>query len=564
MDLAQDICREYDKRISKRSNWHKIWQIVGEYVSQVKQNFEVTPQDGEFLQDDVYDSSGTFAATNCASALLGMLWPGSAEQNIELYAPDDLKISNKVLSKFYEDMTKKTVTAMDDPKANLSLSLDEYMLDQVIFGTSGVGVEFNEGQPFYTPYGVKEVVIVEGRRGKVSALYIFFEWEVDRVISEYGEENVSEEVRKKAQGKNGTDKIKIIHAIRPRKEKKAEAGMLAMPYESVHVEYKTKHILKEEGFNELPIFMGRFRKLNYEEYGRSPAMNALPDIREANALREAVIRATEKNLDPPQGILDDGMLGGGHIDTSPGAINVFNASASIGNKNPIFPLVTVGSLPDAIARLEALQQSISQHFYIDRLLDFNNDRQMTFGETQIRDQIRTASLSSLLSRQIAEVFTPLVERTVAGMWRAGAFGVIKGSEEEAKLLAEGKQPEYLPDEIVQRFQSGQDVYKIRYKTKAASASRAQEYMSILDIMGVGTQFAAVDPSLINRVNLHEGVKALADIRGVPSELIRQDDEVQKLQQQQQQQQEAMMALQGAQQLASTAKDAAQAQQIANA
>jgi len=565
MSLGQDIVKEFDKRSTGRSNWNSIWQIIGEYVSQVKQNFEYQPDDGEFLQYDVYDSTGTFAAHNCASALLGMLWTGSAKQNIELAPPDDLEIETQELAEFYDKMTNRTTAAMDDPKANLSLTLDEYMLDQIIFGTSGIGTEHDEeGNPYYTPYGVKEALLIEGKRGKVVGCLLCFEWEIGRAVEEYGIDKVSEKVRKKYQDGATTDKIKIIHAIRPRKEKKAEAGSLAMPIESVHVEYETKHIIKETGFHENPVAFGRFRRLNYETYGRSPAMNALPDIREANALKEAIILATEKNLDPPQGILDDGMLGNGKIDTSPGTFTVFNASGNLGTRNPIFPLVTVGSLPDAMQRLETLKESISQHFFIDRLLDFNNDAQMTLGETQIRDSIRSASLSSLTSRQIAEVLTPTIERTVAGMWRAGRYGVIRGSEEEKDILLRGEEPEYLPDVIVDRLQKGKDIYKVRYKTKAAQASRAQEYMAILEIAGTAGQFMAVDPTIALRVDLHEGLKTISDIRGVPVNMIRQDDVYQEMLKQQQQQQQAAMALQAGQQVAGIAKDAAQAQQISQA
>ena len=553
------IKAEYDRKLAARDNWHQIWQILGEYVSQVKQNYEITPQNGEFLQDDVYDSTGTFAANNCASALLGMLWPASAAQNIELSPPDDMDTDSTAVAEFYERMTKRLTTAMDSPSSNLSIALDEYMLDQVIIGTSGIGVEFDEdGQPYYTPYGVKEMVYATGRRGKVTDIYLAFEWEAQRVVDTYGEESVSKEVRD-AVKEGGYKKIKIIHAIRERKEKKAEEGSLAMPYESIHIEYASEHPLKETGFHEMPISVGRFRKLNYEDYGRSPAMNALPDIREANALKEAVILATEKNLDPPMGVVSDGVLGGGDIDTSAGSYTVFDASGSVGGKNPIFPLQTVGSLADAMARLEDLKDSISQHFYIDRLLDLNNDQQMTFGEAQIRDQLRTSSLSSLLSRQIAEVITPVIERTVAGMWRAGAFGVLAGSEEEAEAIARGEEPEHFPDEVAERLNGGKDIYTIRYKTKAATAARAQEYMSILDLMNIGAQFIQLDSGLRHRIDFHEGIKVLASIRGTPTALIRQDDEVEQLAQQDRQQQEAAQALEAGGQLAQIGKTVAEAE-----
>lgn len=560
MDLKQ-LKAEFDARKVARSNWNTIWQVLGEYISQNKQNFETQPTNGEFLTNEIFDSTGTFAAHNASSALLGMLWPATAKQAIEIKPPDDIEISTE-LAQFYERMTNRTVRAMDDSRANLSLSLDEYMLDQFIFGTSGVGVEQGDvSKLLFRPYGVKELFVKEGKNGKVDQIELFYEWAVSRLVDEYGLDKVSEKVRKAYNGKKHNDKVKILHIIKPRKDKKASKGKLAMDYMSIHMEYDSVHLLKEEGFNELPIFVGRFRKLNYEEYGRSAGMNALPDIREANALRESVIIATEKNLDPPLGILDDGMLGGGTVDTSARAINVFNAANNISGSSPVFPLVTVGSLTDALSRLESLTNSISQHFHIDKLLDFNNETQMTFGETQIRDQIRTASLSALFSRQISEVFTPLIERCVNILWRMGEFGVIPNSEEEAALLAQGKEPEYIPDELIKRLQEGEEIYTINYKTKAANASRAEEYIAIIDVTTFAGQAMAIDQSIGKRLNLHEALKNLGDIRGIPVGVLREDDEVQAMIEQEQQQMQAQQALQAADMAAGVAEKAASADKM---
>jgi hypothetical protein len=539
---------------AERSNWDTMFQVLGEYVSQMKQNFQGQPSSGEFLTDTIFDSTATFAAYNSASAMLGMLWPGTAKQAIEVTPPDDMEESTE-LAAFYENLSKKLFRAMDDPKANLMLALDEYMLDQIIFNTSGVGVEKGyESKLLYKPYGVKELYVDEGRNGRVDKICLFYEWEAVRVVAEYGEDKVSERVRKAVEA-NKPEKIKILITIQKRKEKKAEKGKLAMPYESIHLEFDSCTPLREDGFHEFPIPIGRFRKLNYEKYGRGPGMAALPDIKEANALREAIIVATEKNLDPPLGVIDDGMLGGGFIDTSAGAVSIFNASNNVGGSSPIFPLVTVGSLTDALARLEDLKATISQHFNIDRLLDFNNQNEMTFGEAQIREQIRAASLVGLFLRQITEVFTPVIERSIAIMWRDGEFGVIPGSIQEQDIISQGKEPSYLPDAILKRLDDGEDVYKITYKTKAANASKAEEYMGVLDILGVAGQIAGIDPSIANRINTHEALKQLANIRGAGI-IIRQDDEVEAMAQAQAQQAQQQQMLQMADQMATVGEKAA--------
>jgi hypothetical protein len=556
---AKQLKAEFDTLATERSNWNPLWQVLGEYVSQIKQNFETQPANGEFLTKEIFDANGAFAAHNAASALLGMLWPATAKQAIEIKPPDDLDMDTE-LSQFYERMTNRTVRAMDDPRANLSLSLDEYMLDEIIFGTAGVGVEAgDESKLLFKPYGVKELYIDEGKNGKVDKVYLCYEWTVGRVVDEYGLENVSPKVAEKFRNDKTRDKVKILHIIKKRRERKAIKGKLAMPYMSVHMEYGNCHVMREDGFHELPIFVGRFRKLLYELYGRSPAMNALPDIREANVLREAFIIGTEKALDMPIGVMDDGMLGGGYIDTSAKAINVFNASGNLGGNQPVFEIGKPPNLAVAEARLEKLNMNISQHFHIDKLLDFNNQTQMTFGEAQIRDQIRTASLSSLFSRQIAEVFTPLIERSVNILWRAGEFGVLRGSIEEQELMATGKEPEYIPDALVERLERGEEIYTINYKTKAANASRAEEYIAIIDVTTFAAQAAAVDPSVTMRVNMHEAVKNLADIRALPVGIIRQDDEVEAMQQQQAQAQAAQQALMTADAAAGVADKAASAE-----
>jgi hypothetical protein len=552
---------EFEIAKGERSNWDTMYQVLGEYISQIKQDFQGQPANGEFLTDEIFDSTGTFAAHNSASALLGMLWPGTAAQSIEITKPDDMDDSTE-LTDFYEMVTDKLTRAMDDPKANLILALDEYMLDQMIFSTSGVGVELGEASKLlYRPYGVKEMYLDEGKDGRVNKVWLFYEWRASRVVAEYGIDNVSEKVRKQVEDGNGKGTVKILVAIRPREEKIAEKGKFAMDYESVHLEFNDCHPLREEGFHELPIKVSRFTKLNYEKQGRGAGMFALPDIKEANALREAIIIATEKGLNMPQGVLSDGILGSGYIDTSANAVNVFNASSRVGNTPPIFD---IGSPPDvAVAekRLEALQQSISQHFHIDRLLDFNNDTVMTFGEAQIRDQLRTSSLSGLFGRQIAELFTPLIERSIGILWRDGEFGVAPDSIEEQEVLDRGEEPEHFPDVILERLKQGKDVYNIVYKTKAANASKAEEYLAILDILSFAMQSMNVDPSVANRVDLHEGIKVMANIRGVPTGIIRQDDAVKTIEDKQKQQRDQAIALDAANSVANTTKTAAEADEI---
>lgn len=559
---SKEIRQTFDVLKTERSSWDSLYQVLGKYVSLIKQDFEATHQSGEFLIDDVFDATAAFAAQNSASALLGMIWPSTAKQAVELMPPRDMVMTTEK-DEFYSGMTSKLIAAMDDPKAGLALALDEYMLDQVIFGTSGVGVDRGVASKLkFTPYGVKEMYIEEGAGGHVTEVYLLFEWRLKRVIDEYGLENLSEKLQDKAKNGKMTEMVKILVAIVPRDEPKAERGVLSMPYASYHLEYDGDHIINESGFDELPICVGRFRKLMYERQGRSPASNAIPDIKEANVLREAIIEATAKILDMPKGVLSDGLFGGNVIDLSSGSVSVFNNTGLNPNQPPIFEIGSPPNIPWAEQRLQKLEDTISRHFSVDRLLDMNNQQEMTFGEAQIRNQIRNQSLSSLFSRQISEVISPLIERCVSLLWRSGEFGVIRGSDEEQELLRAGEADiKYIPDDLVPVLESGGEIYRIVYKTQASNASRAEEYMGIVDIMNISMQAAQLDPSVADRVDLHEALKHITAIRGVPVGILRQDDAVAEIAQQKQERQSQMQGVALAEQMAGAAKDVSAAEKM---
>jgi hypothetical protein len=174
---------------------------------------------------------------------------------------------------------------------------------------------------------------------------------------------------------------------------------------------------------------------------------------------------------------------------------------------------------------------------------------MTFGEAQIRNQIRNASLAMVYGRQLSEVFTPLVERCVNIKFEDGDFGVVPKSEKEQERLAAGKEVKNLPPELVERLEQDKPIYQVRYKTQAANAARSEEYMAILDVLSFGIQAMNVDPSVRHRVDLHRGVEEIARIRSVPAGVIRANDVVEELMKeekaQQQGQQDMQMAVSGA-------------------
>ena len=285
-------------------------------------------------------------------------------------------------------------------------------------------------------------------------------------------------------------------------------------------------------------------------------MQALPDILRLNSVEEASILALEQMLDPPKGVYEECILGNGSVDFSPGALNVFKASGRAGNANPVFDISGMGDVRAAQIDKEALREAISNHFMLDKLLDFNNQTQMTAREAMMRDRIRSQSLNGFLSKQIAELYQPLIERVVNILFRKGELGVIEGSIEHREKILNGEKPVIIPREVAKLIGSGKDFYKIEYFTPAAKLMQSDQVEGVYAAWEFAGNVAQAKPEVFDLLDPDESLRIVADSMGSPSSIIQAKDTVEGIRQaraeaqaQQNQAMEMQEGLQAAEQVA---------------
>lgn len=501
----------YNELYKIKQNWLPMYQLVGEYVMTRKQNFLTNSQPGEFLTEHLFSSVAPEANRTAASAIAGNLWPNGA-RSFRLARPRNIPDSPEV-KEFYQRMTENATEFMDDPKANLSTSIDEYMLDQTSFGVSGVHVEDTEdlSQPLkYIAVNIKNMVIAENKDGVVDTVFLDFSRTVRQCVAKFGIENVSQKTRDMYNNGEFETQIRVMQLIEPRLDGKFGFGNKSLPIASIYFEYDSGKILKESGYAQMPVIVSRFLKALGEIYGRSPAMFAMPAIMRLNLIWEYIMRANEKKLDPPLYLLDNGALGAGIVDSSPGGLSVFNVSG-MGEKSPVGTLFDVGDTRGAYELVEDLTQMISKAFYIDRLMDFNNEARMTFGEAQIRDRMRGESLSSTFKRQETEMFSPLIETSVNILFSKGLLGVERGSEQEAELLANGIDPLYLPDAVVKALKNGQKVYDIQYISPANRIMRTEQLQAITTTWDIHMAAADAVPDIMDNLDPDETSRMITEL-----------------------------------------------------
>ncbi|MDE1866577.1 MAG: hypothetical protein KGI08_02555 [Thaumarchaeota archaeon] len=543
---AKDAIDGYMARRQEKDTWMIHYQVIAEYFLTRKADFTINFVPGMFLNRDLYDATGVLAGNIAASALLGMLWP-SEGRNFEFRRPKNIP-DTKENRDYYVEISHRLNKSMNHIECGLNMTLDEYMRDEVFFGTCGVGV-FEPFESHVSPdahflfqaWDIKRMVIDEGPNGFVNRIYYEREETIENCVKEFGQENLSIKVQDLIKSNsilNMMQKIRILHVIEPRYSRNPEGeSVYDMPVSSCYYELDEQHLIKESGYPRMPVFVGRLLKNIRERYGRSFAMDALPDVLELNAIREMEIVATEKLLDPPLGVLDDGRLGANVLDTSAGAISVFNISGRIGNQPPVFPLQTIGDMKPTKDRIEELKQSVSDHFMIDRLLDFNNETEMTAFEVNEREKLRSYVLNSVYARQETEVFAPLIHCCFQMELDRDHLGVLPYSEKHIGAVLNGEPILVIPPDIATAMLRGEDVYDLVFLTPASRMRKAQLAQGIITSWKFLNDVAQAQPEIYDVIDEDMSAKLIVEYSGAPDKIIRSDEVIKQIRNARDQQQQ---------------------------
>ncbi len=554
------ILQRFKQLQTKKQNLKPLYELISEYVYNRKFNGNGVPNAGIFTSEDVYDNTAQRANGIMANVMVNNIWPNGPRTfacGRTWDTPD-----TKPIKGWFSYVNSQMYSVMDNTRAGLQTALDEYMLDQGAYGISGIYVEEVENDnniPIrFKSWNIKNMWVDEGPDGMIDTIFSEVKLTLRNAVKIYGFDSLSSKSKKDFETGNLEETVTVLHVIEPRLNRdKKKAGAKDMPIASIHIDVDTKKIIKESGLEEMPIFVGRFSKVPGEIYGRSPAMIAMPDILAINAIKEAIEIATEKQLDPPLAVYDDGTLGGGNIDTSAGAISVFSVTGRINAGRPIEPLYTVGELQSSYNYVDVLKETINNDFYLDRLLDFNNEQRMTLGEAQLRNALRGQSLGAFYARQENEVITPMINRVFNILLKRGRLGVIAGSEQEAELLGKGINPVYIPQEIVNKMLNGEEVYELTYLSPAKRTMQSEELRGIIETANFAVGVAPVTPEIMDNIDVDKLIARVAKLSGAPADLLKDTQTVKSIRDARAKQQEELMKMEQARQQSEIGRNVAQ-------
>lgn len=465
---------------------------------------------GQVKRAQLLDSTLTDACDLLAASIMTGLTPNSS-----LWFGLDVDGSSELDNKWLGE-SSDTIFRMVHA-ANFDAEAYECMLDLLPAGYFALYVDMDDkGGYTFQQWPISQVYYTSTKPGKpVDTVFREYTLTAAQAEQEFGVENLSPEIVR-ALKDNPDEPFTFVHAVYPRTDYIKGARLARnLPIASCHIEVKTKHLVRESGYHEMPVIIGRWRKISgRSEYAIGPVFNALPDAKELNDLLFNEKAATDLAVAGMWIAEDDGVLNPRSVKVGPRKIIVANSVDSMK------PLLTGADFNVAFTKKAELQSQIRRVMMADQLPPVDGPVR-TATEFNVRIALIRQLLGPIFGRLMAEYLQPMIERCFGLAYRAGLLGVA-------------------PEGIQNR------AYSVKYQSPQARAQRQEEVTAIERYNANLAVMAELDEQVLDTVDFDEQSAIVAEALGVPARVRRDKDAVaairqQRAEAQQQAEQEQLLA-----------------------
>jgi hypothetical protein len=481
-----------------------MWQDVADFVIPNANDITTTVWPGSRRTDKVFDSTAIQSAELLAAALHGMLtnpavmWFGLTSGDDQLDELDNVRLWLQNTARQMHNVLNAT---------NFQTEIHEVYQNIVSLGTAAMDIiEDPRDIVVFESRHIKEVYIAENHLGFIDEVYRCYKQNAKQLVQEFGEESLPKKVLD-AFNKNSPEKFECLHAVYPSNLAK-ERSKTSLQFVSQYILLDGKKELSEKGFYEMPYTVPRWSKSSGETYGRSPGMNALPDIKMINAMEKTMIMAAQKLADPPLQMPDEGVVL--PIDVTPGGLNYVRQ----GSGNEIKPIFNNAQPEFGYQIQEATRQRIRSAFFIDQL-QLSSGPQMTATEVSQRTEEKMRLMGPVMGRFNGELLSPLVGRLYGIMSRRGMI-----AQPPKELQKSGFQPVFT--------------------SLIAKAQKAGETQAISRMLELSVPLIQLNPSVADNLNGDSALRVIAKINGVDQRVLRDEEDVKRMRSQRAQAQQAQM------------------------
>lgn len=460
----------------------------------------------------LYDSTGTDSVALFASALMSGLTPSNSKWfSLGVNGVDKEKLDGAARD-WLEDTSEKMFEAIHS--SNYDAVALEFLKDIAIAGMSGLYVSMDEdGHLAFEEWSLDSLFVEETKKnGGIDTVYRRLRLTPIQALNMFGE-NTPESVKQALkEGRGLEDKESYIHCIKPRGFKGDSSAKLVskMPFASIYVHEKSKTVVRESGFNEMPVIIPRWALIPNTAYATGPFYAALPDMKSLNELVRQFLTNAELVISPPLVADDDGVLNANNIKLGPREV-IFKSA-----QGDIRPLFTVGNLDWALQMIANLQASIRKQMLADQIAPVSKSY-MTAQEIIARQDTIRSLLGPLFGRLESEFLRPLLERVFGLMYRAGQFNEVPESL---------KQIEFKPT----------------FTGPHARAQKMERANVIMNYVQQLSNLAQIDQGVLDTIDMTKVALRYGRLTGVEEDLLRNEREIADLRKQREEAQQAQQAM----------------------
>lgn len=499
-DRVNEILYKYQELVNVQYNWLPQWQEKADYVCPSKNSIAVGRIPGYKRTQKVFDSTAIRAMNLFAAAMHGTLTPSFTKWfRLEFDDPEMNKVQE---NRNWWDLVNERIR-ININNSNFRSDGHELYVDLSAFGTACLYEDESKDKGWwgglqFQSIPVGKFALSEGSDGKVDTLYRSYFMSAHAIKAQWPDDYPTD-----MEVKDHPDRLyEIIHAVYPTDYK----DKVARKWRSVYLVYHFRHLLSDKNYYEFPYMVPRWQTYSDETYGSCLTDTALPDIRTLNKLVEMELRNLAKNVDPPLGNVQGEVIGPARM--IPGGMT------TVRSRDALFPIDTSGKYDVVNLKKEELRESINSVYMIDQL-QLQTGPQMTATEVNVRYETMQRILGPHLGRLDNEWIKPLLSRTFQLMMRAGLFYP-------------------LPPALIGKLHGQPIGVKVNYEGPLARSQRSSDLTAIQSFTQTVGEMAKLKQDIIEVINFDELIRDAADILGLPSRAIYDEEQVEQIRQASQQ------------------------------
>lgn len=540
-------------RINRYSWWVHARELADFYLPR-RYKWLITPNQmgrGSPINQHILDSTPTLAARNLAAGMMyGITNPTTPWFRLRAGKLDSNGVGPVAI--WLSQVEELLMRIFQE--SNFYQSLAILYFDLVIFGTASMLIyeDYDNVINCVNPCFGEFYADCNPQLNRVDTFYREFTYTIQQTVQRWGIENVSPSVAAlyKQQGSNLTREIVIAHAIEPNFEARKYGVPSHFAYREVYWEWGgsaspqggssfAPGLLEKRGFYEAPNITPRWDTVANDAYGRSPAMDGLPDTKQLQLQVRRQAQGIDKQVNPP--LVADLQLKNSPASLIPGGIT-YVAGLMSTNGSAMTPAygnwrIELGPMNE---NLEFIRNRVKTIFFNDlfqTISQYQTRSNVTAEEINARRAESLIMLGPVLERLQIELLSPAIERTFGICSRGG-------------LLPPA------PAGIAGRELS------IEYVSMLSIAQQAAKTAGIDRLLQIAGSLAGIDPAVVDNIDIDYAFQRYSYLMNNDPKMIRDPRAVAQIRAQraqQAQQQQAPVQADTAQKLAAGAQTLSQTQ-----